>query len=121
MWLRLLVIKCFNEKFKFSDKFFLYDIPRFTCLDDESRFILLIAFIATGLVVFSQSPNKINYQAVVRDNSGSVVANTAVPVSIVISDGTNSYTYAPSPNPSTNGFGLLNLVIGQMGMMVNLL
>ena len=76
------------------------------------RFILLVIFLTTGLVVLSQSPNKINYQAVVRNSTGDIEANTAVAVSIVISDGTNSYTYAPSTNPSTNGFGLLNLVIG---------
>ena len=76
------------------------------------KILFFIALISTISTILSQAPNKINFQAVVRNSSGGIEANTAVAVSIVISDGTNTYTYAPSINPSTNGFGLLNLVIG---------
>ena len=75
------------------------------------KILFFIALISTISTILSQAPNKINFQAVVRNSSGGIEANTAVAVSIVISDGTNTYTYA-STNPSTNGFGLLNLVIG---------
>ena len=76
------------------------------------KFSFLIAFLVFCGISYAQSPEYINYQAVVRDNSGSIVANTSVPVNIVISDGINSYTYAPTSNPSTNSYGLLNLEIG---------
>ena len=76
----------------------------------DNRILLFVAILISE-ISFAQSPEYINYQAVVRNTIG-IVANTAVSVSIRISDGNNSYTYAPSSNPSTNSYGLLNLEIG---------
>ena len=58
----------------------------------------------------------INYQAVVRDNSGNIVSETNVPVIITLSDGSNEYKEdysATTAQIETNKFGLINLVIGQ--------
>tara|TARA_Y100001968_G_C19451950_1_gene769342 strand:+ start:1870 stop:2625 length:756 start_codon:yes stop_codon:yes gene_type:complete len=48
--------------------------------------------------------SKINYQAVVRDANGNILPNTAVPVTITIS---NCTVY--DGNPTTNDYGLINL------------
>ena len=69
---------------------------------------ILICFISFN--IYGQAPSKINYQAVVRDASGNIVTN-AVPVTITISDGTNSYTEGPT-NITPNNYGLINLEIG---------
>lgn len=59
---------------------------------------------------FAQAPFQFNYQAVARKVDGSFMANTPVSVSITLTDGTN--TYSETHSPTTNQYGLFNLVIG---------
>ena len=75
---------------------------------------LFIFTMFLSVISYSQAPEKINYQAVVRDANGDIVSETNGPVVITISDGTNSYIESTGSNSlPTNKFGLINLVIGQ--------
>jgi hypothetical protein len=72
--------------------------------------LLLLPYIAT----FAQSPEAFNYQAVVRDGSGNILANQNVGFRIAILQGTQTGTivYQESHALTTNGFGLANMVVG---------
>ena len=77
----------------------------------------LLAILLIGLVMFpafAQVPGSFNYQAIIRDASGNVKANTATTVDISILQGsaTGSSVYSESNNVTTNSFGLVTLQIG---------
>ncbi|MCG3166742.1 MAG: hypothetical protein POELPBGB_02523 [Bacteroidia bacterium] len=63
---------------------------------------------------FAQSPEKINYQGVARDNSGNVLASDAIGLRITIRSGSGSGTivYRETHSVTTNAFGLFNIQIG---------
>lgn len=69
---------------------------------------------------YSQAPQGMNYQAFIRDNQGNMMVNQSISVLINIhSDNANGTTvYSESHNPTTNQYGMVNLVIGQ-GNVVN--
>ena len=71
-----------------------------------------VVFIA--LNVFSQSPNKISYQAVVRNASGVLVSNQIVGFRISILQGatTGAPVYTETHTPTTNVNGLVSIEIG---------
>src|ERR1700685_3669378 len=77
---------------------------------------LLITIIFSCLTcrIYAQgAPQGINYQAVVRDNNGNIIANKAIRVQFSITS-TLGDTYTEQfSSVSTNKFGLFNLVIGQ--------
>lgn len=82
-------------------------------------------FIGTLLVAFSfpafaQIPEKMSYQAVVRDAVGNLVTNQAIGIQIsILKTSTNgTAVYVETQNPSTNANGLLSLEIGS-GNVVN--
>src|SRR3989304_9544091 len=64
--------------------------------------------------VFSQSPNSFQYQAVVRDASGTAMVNQPVNFQISIISGsiTGTVEYVETHNASTNAFGIVTLNIG---------
>ncbi len=76
--------------------------------------LLVLLFLVPYRSVLAQSPQKINYQAVARDNTGAIVANQAVSFLIYIRDGSPSGTdvYHETHNVTTNQFGIVNLQIG---------
>jgi len=73
---------------------------------------ILVLFSAT---IFAQSPELINYQAVVRDNNGIPVENTEVKIQFTVlqsaTDGT--LVYSEEQTTTTNEFGLVSLKIGE--------
>ena len=71
--------------------------------------IFLILFSYT--LTFSQAPSYINYQGVLRDSYGNVIANKAISGQIVISGGSN-YTYSIPNGTNTNSYGLFKLKVG---------
>ncbi|MDA3833013.1 MAG: hypothetical protein PF495_06410, partial [Spirochaetales bacterium] len=85
-------------------------------------FLLAILSLMAGKISYAQSPDKFNYQAVYRDASGNPVANTAVNVDIYIRlnavDGT--VVYEEGHNPTTNKYGLINIIIGDGDAVQNL-
>ncbi|MFN8297312.1 MAG: hypothetical protein U0T69_14030 [Chitinophagales bacterium] len=74
-----------------------------------------LLLLAISLSLVAQTPQGINYQTVVRNVSGAVLANTNVGVKINIRSGSASGTivYAESHAVTTNQFGLVNFIIGQ--------
>jgi hypothetical protein len=80
------------------------------------KIILSLSLIITGLMIgFSQAPNGINYQAVVRNNLGNVIASSPVGIKISLHQTTavGTIVYEETFTPTTSNIGLVNLVIGQ--------
>lgn len=64
--------------------------------------------------VFSQAPNKLSFQAVVRNSSNYLVVSSPIGVRVSILQGSssNSPLYVETHTPSTNANGLITLEIG---------
>lgn len=75
---------------------------------------LWMLFVALSVNLIAQTPEKINYQAIVRDVNNTVIANQTVGVKFVITETTPTGTiiYEETQNPTTNSHGLINLKIG---------
>ncbi len=75
-------------------------------------FILLITY-----GTFAQAPEKMSYQAVIRNSSNELVTNSPVGMKISILRGTPTgtlvYQEIYNPNPETNANGLVNINIGE--------
>jgi hypothetical protein len=77
---------------------------------------ILIAFSLTcSLFAFSQAPQGINYQAVIRNSNGTVVTSSNVGLQFRIVQGTPSGTtvYKEKFTALTTNLGLVNVVLGQ--------
>lgn len=76
-------------------------------------FFLMISFLCVQQVI-GQTPEAFQYQAVVRDVEGEVIANQAVQFRMSILQGTinGSAIYTELHSTSTNSFGLASLQIG---------
>ena len=76
-------------------------------------FTFLVAVLLTA-TVWAQSPQKMSYQAVIRNNSNVLVTNTQIGMRINIRQGTPSGTvvYTETLTPTTNANGLVSIVIG---------
>jgi hypothetical protein len=64
--------------------------------------------------VFAQSPEKMSYQAIVRDGSNALVTSTTVgmQISILQTTATGTAVYVETQTPTTNANGLVSLEIG---------
>jgi len=73
-----------------------------------------MAAVLLSATVFAQTPDKMSYQAVVRNANNNVVANQAVGMQISIVQGSTngSAIYAETQNPTTNTNGLISIEIG---------
>lgn len=76
-------------------------------------YTLLTAIIITSSA-FAQAPEKMSYQAVVRDGSDALVSSTSVGMQISILQGTSSGTaiYVETQTPMSNANGLVSIEIG---------
>ncbi len=74
--------------------------------------ILLAVLLTAG--VFAQSPEKMSYQAVIRNSSNTLLTNTAVGMKISIIQGSAGGTpvYVETQTPTTNANGLVSIEIG---------
>lgn len=72
--------------------------------------ICLLPFLA-----YSQSPEKLNYQAVIRDNAGAPVTDTQVELELMIRQGsaTGTAVYSETHTVTTNELGMIQVYIGQ--------
>ncbi len=81
---------------------------------DMKKIYTLIAAVLLTATVWAQSPNKMSYQAVVRNASNELVTNQAIGMQISIlqgaADGSSVYTEIQSPTTNTNG--LVSVEIG---------
>jgi len=78
------------------------------------KIITICAAILMTASVSAQAPDKMSYQAVVRNGSNALVTSTAVGMKISILQGTSSGTavYVETQTPTTNTNGLVSLEIG---------
>jgi len=76
-------------------------------------FSILLAVFLTA-TVWAQSPNKMSYQAVIRNSSDALVTNTQIGLEVNIRQGTTSGTvvYTETQTPTTNANGLVSIEIG---------
>jgi hypothetical protein len=76
--------------------------------------LLLLALSLIQTLSYAQAPNGINYQAVIRNSTGTLMANTptAIRVSIRQTTATGTIVYSERQNVTTDQFGLVNFVIG---------
>jgi uncharacterized protein (TIGR02145 family) len=78
-------------------------------------YALLSALMLAGTLL-AQSPEGFNYQAIVRDATGNIIANTQVGMRISILQGSTagSVVCIEEFTPTTNAFGLVTLAIGSV-------
>jgi uncharacterized protein (TIGR02145 family) len=79
------------------------------------KFTFLLATILMSLSLLAQTPQGINYQTVIRDVDGNILPYTELSLQMTIrSDAPDGdVVYSETHSLQTNGFGLVNLVIGQ--------
>jgi hypothetical protein len=80
-----------------------------------SKCIFTLSFLLLGVTVFAQTPEGINYQAVIRKTDGSLVANTTIAIRIQLkqNSATGTVVYSERQSVITSQYGLVNFVIGQ--------
>ncbi len=76
-------------------------------------FLILLAVLLT-VSVFAQTPEKMSYQAVIRNNSDALVINTQVgmQISVLRDSETGTAVYVETQTPTTNANGLVSIEIG---------
>ena len=74
---------------------------------------LLVAVLLTA-TVWAQAPQKMSYQAVIRNSGGTLVTSTQIGMEINIRQGTATGTvvYSETQTPTTNANGLVSIEIG---------
>lgn len=77
--------------------------------------ITCIIFVAFALPLFSQLPQGINYQAVARDASGTVLGNQNISTRFTVrsNSGTGTIVYRETKSVTTNQFGLFTHEVGK--------
>lgn len=80
----------------------------------NTHYLTAFAFLLS-FIVFAQTPQGFNYQAVVRNTNGSVIANQSVSFRISIRQGTanGNLVYKETDTATTNQFGLASFEIGK--------
>ncbi len=83
-------------------------------MKNKYTFILFLLLGVFAMPLWAQAPQKFNYQAVCRDNNGSIIASQTITFLITILDGSVSGTdvYHETHVTTTNQFGLVNFEIG---------
>jgi len=78
------------------------------------KIFTLIAAVLFTASVFAQSPQKMSYQAVIRNSSNALVTNTQIGMEINIRQGspTGTIVYTETQTPTTNANGLVSIEIG---------
>ncbi len=81
----------------------------------KNQTLSIITFMLLVTAMFAQVPQGVNYQTVVRNNSGAVIPNQniAFRFSVVSGSPTGTIVYSELHSTNTNQLGLVNLVIGQ--------
>lgn len=75
----------------------------------------LLLILSCTPILFAQTPEKMSYQAVIRDAAGNLVANTSIGMQISILQGSDTGTemYKETQTSTTNINGLVSLKIGE--------
>jgi hypothetical protein len=85
--------------------------PNYTTM---KAYLLLLAIVLGSPAARAQVPQKINYQAIIRNGTGAIIANQNVGIRFTIRDGAASGAtqYSERHTVTTNAYGLVNLQIG---------
>ncbi len=77
-------------------------------------YVLFILSILFTINAFAQTPEKLSYQAIIRNSSGIILSNQGIGIQISILKGSNGgiAVYAETQNPITNANGLISIEIG---------
>lgn len=80
----------------------------------KTKIYLIVAGLLLTASVFAQAPQKMSYQAVIRNSSNALVTSTTVGMRISVLQGSSTGTavYVETQTPSTNANGLVSLEIG---------
>lgn len=80
----------------------------------KTALIIVITNLLINTFVYGQSPDKMSYQAVIRNSSNALVVSHTVGMRISILQGsaTGTEVYAESQTPTTNANGLVSIEIG---------
>ena len=113
------------HKWRFAEIKFKKAVPENSChgnvlavsrqkLIKKSKLWLVPLFIFTSLALKAQSPQKINFQSIVRNTSGVIVSNKSVrfKVTILTNSTTGSPVYSETHLNKTDAIGLVSLEIG---------
>ena len=77
---------------------------------------LLLSFILFIFcsIVFAQAPQKLSYQAMIRNNNNSLIINQTIGMRISVIQGSinGSIVYIERQTPTTNNIGLISIEIG---------
>ena len=77
----------------------------------KKLYFFLVFMLLCTIGAFAQTPEKLSYQAIVRNASDKILANQAVGVQIsILQNGSSVYT--ETHNATTNANGLINLEVG---------
>ncbi|RLC09287.1 MAG: hypothetical protein DRI24_22075 [Deltaproteobacteria bacterium] len=73
-----------------------------------------LTFVLLSFCLYAQSPEKLSYQAVIRDADNYLLANTDIGMQVSILQGsvTGSAVYVETHTPTTNANGLITIEIG---------
>ena len=76
---------------------------------------LISLCLIVSVSIFAQAPQALKYQAVVRNNDGSLVIDQSVTFrfTIIQDSALGAPVYSEIHSPTTNDFGMVNLVIGE--------
>ena len=76
--------------------------------------IKTLAFLLINTSIFAQAPQKMSYQAVIRNSSNALITSTPVGIQISVLQGSSTGTavYVETQTPSTNANGLVSVEIG---------
>lgn len=79
----------------------------------KNLFTLTLSLIMT-ILVFAQSPQKMSYQAIIRNSSGQLVTKQVVGMKLSILEGsvTGTPVYSETQTPTTDGNGMATIEIG---------
>ena len=77
------------------------------------RFITFITVLALAVAAMAQAPQKMNFQALVRDGSNELVKNKQVIVTASVTNAQNTVVYSERQTVTTNGNGVATMVIGE--------
>jgi len=78
------------------------------------KIFTLFAFVLLSANVFAHAPQKMSFQAVIRNSSNDLVASTSIGMKISIVQGSDSGTvvFSETQSVTTNNNGLATLEIG---------
>ena len=85
-------------------------------INNKSAHLLIItlAFLLINTSIFAQAPQKMSYQAVIRNSSNALITSAPVGMQISVLQGSSTGTavYVETQTPSTNANGLVSVEIG---------